>query len=247
MKQISKITLLAAASSLALAPMAGLAWADSNAAAKAADNATQAQAKKSPEMLRASIDAMAAFASVHQARLALYDGQTDAAKKLVQSARDAFTGDMAKYLIKVAPKTAKTDTKTADKTTAADSSTTQAANAQPSELAVPLDTSFDVAENFVFTDAHKKPVKDAQEAMKKGDKAGAAAALINGEVDIDISAMVVPVKQTITDLQAVLSDINAGKFYDANLKLKTVEKLVQVVSYTPDTLPKQGYPAKGVF
>lgn len=210
MKTLSKLVMLSTTALMLAAPLAGI------ATAQAAKSTTSTVADQQPTMLRASAEAMNGMQYLHEARMALFDGETDAGRKLVQTALDAFQGDIAAWEV------AGTDTANAD------------------YKLVPIQTSLKVTEGFVLTDAHKPALTVAGEAIGSGDQQGALQALVEASIDASLQAALLPVDETVTRLNSALSEIDAGKFYEANLTLKSIEQSVVIETYGAGQIPQQG-------
>jgi hypothetical protein len=210
MKTLSKIVTLSTVSLMLAAPVAGI------AASQAAKTKTDATSDQQPTVLRASAEAMNGMQSLHEARMALFDGETDTGRELVQTALDAFQGDIAAWEI----------------------AGTDAAN--PDAKLVPIQTSLSVTEGFVLTDAHKPALTVAGKAMGDGDQQGALQALLEASIDTSVQAALLPVDATVSKLKSALSDIDAGKFYEANLALKSIEQSVVIETFGAGQIPQQG-------
>ena len=80
---------------------------------------------------------------------------------------------------------------------------------------------------------------DANKSLAKGDKKGAMEKLKLAEVDTAISLAVVPLQQTISDVDQAKQMIDAGKYYEGSQKLKAVQ---DATVFTIADIP--GMPAK---
>lgn len=215
----SKLTaMLLATSMLVAAPVVHLVQAAESQTAPA----TTEQAAK-PSVLKTSAGALSAMNAIHKARLALFEGNTDSAKTLVKTALEGFQGDMGSYLIKDSEKTAK------------------------DAYFLPFESAFGVSETFVLTDEHSPAMQAAGSHMNSGDKDSALQVLIEANIDVTTQAAMLPAAQTVDQLKAAESDLNAGKFYEANLALQAIEKSVAVKSFTTADLPQQGFDASKVL
>lgn len=174
---------------------------------------TPASVMVETQTLQASTEARKIMQNVIEARLALFEGQTELAEKLIKEARGEFKHGLEKYAIK--------DGKLGH--------------------VIPLDSSVVFAEGFTPDENQKPSIQAAGEVMRNGDIAQAVSIMTKAGVKLDVSAVMMPVKPTMKSLDRALKDIKKGDFYAANLILKTIESSIEVNAFDSGTLPKQGY------
>lgn len=219
MKTNAKITaMLLATSMLVAAPMANLVQASESQNAPAAIE----QAAK-PVALKTSTEALSAMSAIHDARLALFDGDTDGAKTLVKTALEAFQGDMGSYLIKDAEESAE------------------------DAYYLPIESAMRVSKSFVLTDEHNPALQAAGTHMTSGDQKSALQVLIDARIDVQMQAAMLPAAETVAHLKDADNAMSTGKFYDANLALKSIEQSVAIKTFAAADLPQQGFDASKVL
>ncbi|NIY80833.1 YfdX family protein [Celeribacter sp. HF31] len=220
MKTHSKLVGLGLVSMLALSP-ALAAFAEDTATtptAEATDSATHS-ATQEKLAFETSEKALDALKNIHAARLALFEGDTDAAKTLASTAVDDLTG---------AQSTATDLQVAADKT------------ADKDDIYVPFDTSVTLAEGFVPTEDNKDDMTKAGEHLAQGDQQKALEVLKLAKVDVDYTALLLPVNGSMKAAQEASDQIDKGDFYQANLSLKAIEDSVVVGSFSLSDMPTQG-------
>ena len=177
---------------------------------------TAADQAEEQDFIRVSEDALMTMRNVHSARLAIFDGSPDKAQTYADAAvaRIAATAkDEEKYAL---------DTKTPI----------------TDDSYVPFDASLTVAKTFVPNEANMKHIAKANEHLHKGQKKEAMEVLKLGEVDVAVSAELVPVKLAQKYIGEAAKLIGEGKYYEANLALKTVEDAVVADTFAIDAVPE---------
>lgn len=191
------------------------------AAAKAPDSGTtQDTAQASDQrILQTSQDVGKGLAEARAARVAIFEGQTDMATKLANDAQTAF-------------KAAKDN---------ADRYTMSSAKAdQNGHEYVPFDVQIALSETFKPDQSNIADLKTARDHIQKGNQKAAAETLQKANIDVMVSAAMVPVDTALQHLGDAVKFIGEKKFYEANLALKAVEDAVKVETYSPDAVPSQG-------
>ncbi|WP_460275156.1 YfdX family protein [Celeribacter sp. ULVN23_4] len=217
MKTQTKLVGLGLVSMLALSP-AVAAFAEQSASTPAAANATDTatQDKLAFETSESTKDALQ---NVHAARIALFEGDTDLAKSLTGAAVDEFTG---------AQKTAADIEIKSDQTKDKD------------DMYVPFETSVSLAEGFMPTDANKEDMSKAGKHLAQGDQQKALEVLKLAKVDIDYTALMVPINGSVNNIQQASDQIAKGDYYAANLSLKAIEDSIVAGDFSLNDLPQQG-------
>jgi hypothetical protein len=177
---------------------------------KAADKTAQ------KEFIKVSEDAMMTMRNVRGARLAIFNGMPDRAQTYVDAAvaRVAATQkDADKYAV-----------------------TTKAPH--ENDVYVPFNANLAVADDFVPNPDKMKHIAKANEHLRKGEKKEAMEVLKLGDVDVSIGAELVPVKLAKEHIDEAAKLVDQGKYYQANLVLKSVEDAVVVETFALDATPK---------
>jgi hypothetical protein len=182
---------------------------------------TAATQNTNKELGKLSADGRKAFQEVRLARLAIFDGRADQAKKYVDEAKasiaKAKTDDTAfmkaeaslKPPAGVAQRTATQDDKPMQSTTPA--------------AWLPVNGGLTLGEDFVATPAKAAGVAKANEQLKKGDHKQAMETLTLAEIDVAFVMEVAPLDKTISGIDTAAQLINSGKYYEGNQALKGVE------------------------
>jgi hypothetical protein len=179
------------------------------------------------DFLKLSDDGLSALNNVHAARIAIYNGDTDAAQSYIQKAqtltatadKDATTLD----------KVAKLDTK--DKT------------ASDGTRFLPINAQISVQDDYALKPTESGHLQKAKAAMQQGDNKAAIehASLIDQAVSYTYVA--VPYDQLKSNIDKAAQDMKDQKYHQANLALKSVEDSVvidqMIVDGTPAAQPAQ--------
>jgi hypothetical protein len=184
---------------------------NNDAVAKTTANSTDTQ------LLTTVDDAFTAMRETRAARLALFDGNTDMAGKMTNDAvtkMKAAEGAEAKWGV-------------------------PSKSGKKGVTYVPFDSSIALGEDFTVTPDNAKAVGKANDQMAKGNAKGAADTLKASDIDVSISAALVPAKLSLTHLQDAANLIKKGNYYEANLALKAVEDGVVIDQWGLNDLPQQ--------
>ncbi|MCA0425158.1 MAG: YfdX family protein [Proteobacteria bacterium] len=181
--------------------------------------AAAAERAKAVEMVRASDELYSAVRQAHGARLAIFQGQPEEARKLV--------ADAMKNLNEVKGK-------------AADFALATSKGKDSGDTYVPFDSSIALAEGFQPTKEKVEKVKQANEHIAKGDRKKAVETLKLANVDVVFSAAVLPINATVKHVADATTLLSEGKYYEANLALKAIEDSAILESFGADSVPVQG-------
>jgi len=219
---MTKSTLLLAGF-MASTMLAGTAYAAAAAAAAADDTAQPTAAPVHATLAdkdfgRLSTDGASAFNDVHLARLAIFDGRTDEAAKLIDNAQ--------KSLVK-----ASTDDTVFVK---AESEIWSSAKTPPAQQAksatstvpvswIPIDSDLVLGETYQPTPEKAAAVVDAKKSLQSGDSSKALQAIRLAAVDIDYTVAVAPLKQSVADVNDAAGFVTSHDFYEASQSLKKAE------------------------
>ncbi|EBB6289093.1 YfdX family protein [Salmonella enterica] len=145
----------------------------------------------------------AAMQDVQLARVALFDGDTSGAKRLLNDANKKINDDQtdwSKYIKK-------------DKKTPIDG-----------DGYVVINATMAVSEDYQASEAKNKAVRDANEKLNKGDRKGAIEVLKLAGITVSESQVLMPLKATRNDIRKAINLFNEGKYYQSNLMLLSAEE-----------------------
>ena len=181
-------------------------------AAVSGADASKAQAQSSlmDKRLTASNDGFKAERDLAAARIAIFQGNTEAAKTLVRDAQSDL-----KTVAQQAPKDFPNGTPTAD------------GNGTGNKDVIPIDGQMVVADNMVLTPDKAAKVKEANEHLKNGDTSKAMDTLKQGAIDVSFTRVLMPIKETGVHVDAAASLLDQSKYYEANLALKAAQDLLR--------------------
>jgi len=175
------------------------------------------------ELGKLSADGRKAFQDVRLARLAIFDGQTDQARKYADEAKSSIAKAKA-------DDTAFMKTEASLKPPAGMSQriATQVAGDKPTQSTapttwLPVDGGLTLGEDFVATPAKAAGVAKANDQLKKGDHKQAMETLKLSEINVALVMEVAPLDKTISGINNAAQLIDSGKYYEGNQALKGVE------------------------
>lgn len=170
-----------------------------------------------------------AMTDVATARAALFEGNPDAAAKLLKDAKTAM-------------RAAKTDDTAFVKAESelTNPAGTRAATPDASKPVawLPFGADAVVLDDFSAQPAKAKAVADADAALKKGHRDDAVKALKLADVNMAISVAVVPLSQTESRIEMASSLLDAGKYYEAGQVLHQVEDSIRIDTLDINAIPK---------
>lgn len=212
----------------ALAGTASFAADSPNDAAKTSPQQTMAD-----DRLMISNDGFKAERELGAARIAIFQGNTDAAKALVKDAH----GEL-KTVAAQAPKDFPNGAPTAD------------GKGKGNPDLIPIDGQMAIADDMVLTPDKTAKVKEANEHLKNGDTAKAMDTLKQGAIDVAFTRVLMPLKETNVHADAAATLLDQGKYYEANLALKAAQDLLRTDTVAFGDTPAQaaqvtGLPATG--
>ena len=152
--------------------------------------------------LKLSQDGYTVMRSIRAARVAIFNGDTDLAKKFVSDAQEALT--KVKSDDSIVKKTDKTDEAIA-------------ANW------VPIDGQLVVADNFVATPEKAAHIAKGNQKIKEGKANEAIEELKLANVDVGFTRILMPLGETEAHLNLAAKQIKGEDYYEANLALKAAE------------------------
>jgi len=176
------------------------------------------------EFIKVSEETLKSMRNLNGARLAIFNGQPDRAKTYVDDAKTSIAAavtDADKYALEVHPEHVKKEHKENMK----------------KDQYVPFDAALTVANEFVPTKEKAAHIAKANEHLKNGEKKKAMEELKLGEIDVAVSASMVPVEFAKAHIDDAAKLIGEHKYYEANLALKAVDDAVVVETYAVDAVP----------
>ena len=151
--------------------------------------------------IRLSEDGAKAARTISLARIAIFDGQPQEAKNLVDQAKTALDA-AAKDADKLAIKTSK-----------------------HSDLGpmVPINARLSIADAYTLTPEKKAEISKLNEHLKKGETKKALEVLRPIDVQLTLTSMFMPLDPTIKAVDQAGTLLTDHKYYEANLALKKAE------------------------
>lgn len=202
----------------------------------AAATATKSEAAEQQEFVKVSENGFTALRDMEQARLAIFRGEPDAAKTLLDQAKVALAAasDEASELQKA--NTARMEGKSgaANKTAAG----TDTASATAASTLIPVDARTMIADDFVLTPEKRAHIDKANQHLHKGKSREAIEELRQGDIHVSLVKVLLPVETTQKNLDTALKLMGEQKYYEANLALKSVDDGLVVESERFVELPK---------
>lgn len=168
------------------------------------------------DFVKVSDDALMTMRNLHSARLAIFNGLPDQARTYVDAS--ALRAEKA---VKDAEQFA-LDTK----------------QPKQDDLYVPFDASLTLMDTFKPTPENTKHIAEANEHLHKGERKEAMEVLQLGEIDVAVTAGLIPVKYAKAHIDDAAKLIADHKYYEANLALKAVEDAAVIETFAMSELPK---------
>ncbi|MEO6786293.1 MAG: YfdX family protein [Chthoniobacteraceae bacterium] len=162
-----------------------------------ASAATKAEMKTEKAEMKVSKDGFTAMREIHDARLAIFNGEPKVCSELLAKASEALA------------KASKDESV-----------------AKVKEDMIPIDGSLALADSFVPTEEKAKHVAKANEHFQKGDSKKGIEELKLGEVDVNFSRVLISLGTTEKRLAAAEALAKEHKYYECNLALKAAEDAV---------------------
>jgi len=171
------------------------------------------------ELTKISSDAMIAMRNIHDARLSIFNGHPAQARTYIDAATtriNATDSDAAKYAV---------DSKQKKK---------------PDDTYVAYDETLIVDDKYVPTDKKAKHIANADKHLHHGNKKAAIEELKLADIDVSVDMSLVPVKFAKHEINIARKLVDNGKYYEANLALKSVQDSVisEIVSTEGKPKPK---------
>lgn len=151
--------------------------------------------------IRLSEEGSKAARDISLARVAIFDGQTQEATKLVNQAKTTLVTaakDADKLAIKKPEKT----------------------DAGPM---IPIDARLTMADDFVLTSEKREKIDKVNEHLKKGETNQALEVLRPADVNLTLTTLFMPLEATSKAVDQATELLAQSKYYEANLALKKAE------------------------
>ncbi|WP_435952117.1 YfdX family protein [Dryocola sp. BD626] len=171
------------------------------ASAPAAATTAQIQ-KEAADVMQVAVQGANAMRDIQFARLALFHGQPESAKKLTDDAASLLADDSADWA-----KFVKTDAKAK----------------MIDDKYVIINATVALSEDYVATPAKESAIKSANEKLAKGDQKGAVDTLRLAGIGVIENQYLMPLNQTRKAVAQAQKMLDSGKYYEANLVLKGAE------------------------
>ncbi|KNG94596.1 YfdX family protein [Pseudaestuariivita atlantica] len=171
------------------------------------------------EMLKTADHALVAITHARAARLALFDDDVETAKGRVAEARAEFI-ESEKEL---------------NDLTIGDTEAPEGAVRY-----LPFDMSMSLSETFEGTEVNKQALEKFYGLMQSGSPDDAVEVLRLAEIEVNVTAALLPITEASDLLLKAQTLIDEGKYFEANLALKAMEDAVIVRSFSIDAIPEQG-------
>jgi hypothetical protein len=214
MKQISPLVVAAvAAAGIGTAAVAAEQTSPPNSPAQQAADRDFGQFSK---------DGFNAFRDIREARIAIFDGDTNAAKTDITAAANAL--DKAKSDDSVYMK-AESDMKTPAGVSQPHAADEQAANQKVQWL--PIDGAMTLDEDYVATPDKAASVAKANTQLKSGDQAHAMQTLRLAGVNVSFDMEVAPLQKTLAGVNKAEQLADSGQWFQANQALKGVQDTIR--------------------
>jgi YfdX protein len=187
-------------------------------------NSSAAQQMAEKDFGKLSADGSKAFREVRLARLAIFDGQADQAKKYVDEARTTIAKAKSDDTVFMKEETSlKPPAGMNQKTSPSQAGTQGAAPGNTPTAWLPINGGMTLGEDFAATPDKAASVAKANEQLKKGDHRQAMETLKLSNINVAFVMEVAPVDKTVSGIDNAAQLVDSGKYYEGNQALKSVE------------------------
>jgi len=196
---------------------------------------TQQKAEAARDFMKLSTDGAVAFRALHLARLAIFEADPVAAKKLVADTRAA----LAKAKVdSTAFMKAEAELK-APKGMNATPAAAPATASGPAVAWLPIDGQLTLGEDFVATPAKAAAVAEANKHLEKGQRKEAIEKLKLADVNVMFTMALAPLDRTMAAVDMAAKLMDEGKYYEANAAMKKAEDGVRYDSVAAIAVPEK--------
>lgn len=223
-----KTTLIAAA--LATTALCGAVY--------AADHQTSPDQAAAQDFSKLSKDGFNAFQDIREARLALFNGKPDVARKDVNKAMESLEKSKTDDSVFIK---AEADLKQpAQSATSPQQPANQTAASTTPVKWLPINGTITVQENYSAVPAKAAALKTANSQLKAGKQKEALDTLKMNDVNVQVALEVAPMDASIKGVDQASKLLDSGKYYEANGALMQVENgirysVVDMQDKTPHT------------
>ncbi|MDI1288137.1 MAG: YfdX family protein [Reyranella sp.] len=190
----------------------------------------QQKAEAARDFMKLSTDGAVAFRNLHMARIAIFEADPVAAKKMLADTRAA----LAK---------AKVDstafTKAEAELKAPKGMNVPTAASGPAVAWLPIDGQLTLGEDFVATPAKAAAVAEANKHLEKGQRKEAIEKLKLADVNVMFTMALAPLDRTMADVDIAAKFMDEGKYYEANAAMKKAEDGVRYDSVAAVAVPQK--------
>jgi hypothetical protein len=209
--RITSALALSLAGAFLLAPVSSVSAdeAKTQTAPAATAPATTAPAATEKADMKVSHDGFAAMRAIHDARMAIFNGEPKHCTELLKKADEALAkASKDESVVKV------------------------------KEDMIPIDGNLGLADTFVPTEEKAKHIAKANEHFQKGESKKGLEELKLGEIDVNFSRVLMSLGTTKKRLADAEGDVKEQKYYECNLALKAAEDAVVIDSVNILEFPK---------
>ena len=186
-----------------------------------------ARSEQDREIAKVSEEGLNAMQALHAARLSIFEGRTDAARKQVGQAEKLLTQ-------------AKSDAVQLRGSEDGGQKGGPSGTGGAGETYIPIEGSIALTDAFVPTEAHRPALEKASGEMAKKDTAAALETLELAAIDVRYTEVLMPLTQTEQHVQEARDFLDQGKFHEANLAMMKAEQGIVV-----NTVDFAGTPQNG--
>lgn len=184
-------------------------WAEATTTPAQTEAATAKVQQEAADVMQVAVKGANAMRDIQFARLALFHGQPDSAKKLTNDAVSLLAGDTSAWA-----KFVKTDAKAK----------------MIDDQYVVINATVALYEDYIASPEKESAIKAANAKMAKGDQKGAVDTLRLAGIGVVETQYLMPLKQTRKAAAQAQKLLEGGKYYEANLVLKGAEEGIVVDS-----------------
>lgn len=178
-------------------------WADTPTVSAQTDTpASHLVKKEASDVLNMAAQGFDAVRDIQIARVAIFQGQPDAAKQLTRDAANLLSDASTDW-----SKFTKMD----------------AGAKMINDQYIIVNSNFAISENFIASPEKEAAIKKANEKVAKGDPKGAIDTLRLAGMSVLQNQYLMPLKQTREAVSEASKLLDSGKYYEANLVLKGAE------------------------
>ena len=187
-----------------------------------------------------SADGQKAFQDIRLARLSIFDGRTDQAKKFVDEARVAMNKAKSDNTSYMKAETALKPPAGKSQPVMPQGGTDKTPTATTTPVAwLPIDGGLTLGEDFVESPAKAAGVAKANEQLKNGDHKQAMETLTLANIEVSFVMEVAPLDKSLSAIGNAAQLIESGKYYEGNQALKGIEDGIRFDVAEANDAPKK--------